>query len=79
MITMNLAEFLLLESIKKAVAKLSSGECLCTQILIEGYKDKILLTTHNIENKTSSQGFKAEKITAEVFAVIPKSLFLLKN
>lgn len=79
MITINLAEFLLLESIKKAVAKLSSGGCLCTQISIEGYKDKVLLTTHDVEGLKSSRGFKAEKITAEVFALIPKSLVLLKD
>ncbi len=79
MVYIKLQEFLLFPPVRKAISRLQNSELLATQVRISGFNDKIMLTTHNVQGQTSSEGFKLEKITNTIFAILPKNLTLLKN
>lgn len=78
--TFTLTDFLCLDSVRKGIVRMSKNkDFLATKIKIDGFEEKILLTKYDVKSCTSSRGFKIEKLTKDIFAVIPKSLTLLKN
>lgn len=78
--TLTLVEFLLLTSIQKGIARMrENAHLLSTKVKVNELEDKIFLTRHGVEGCVSSRGFLIEKVADNIFAVIPKSLILVKN
>jgi len=76
----SLSDLLLLESVQSGISRIRNTGVLHTKIQIDGFDDKILLTRHDMSGfKPTSGKFKIEKLTGEVFAILPQSLNILKN
>lgn len=77
--TISLSEFLCLENVKKGIQRMARNNFDHVKIRFEDIEDKILLTSHDLTGCVSSRGFKIEKITNTIFAVLPKEISLIKN
>lgn len=77
--TISLSEFLCLENIKKGIQRMAHGNLNHIKIRFENIEDKVLLTSHDLTGCVSSRGFKIEKITNTIFAILPKEISLIKN
>ncbi len=77
--TISLSEFLCLENVKKGIQRMAHNNFDHVKIRFENIEDKVLLTSRDLTGCVSSRGFKIEKITGAIFAVLPKEISLIKN